>query len=313
MDEKKPEDATSPEIEIDVVDDTPEPDKDKPAASVEAKPEGESEGPLPEEPDENELKSYSDRVRERISKLTARSHNERRAKESAARQLDEAAKALKTTIDENNRLKTLVHQSESFLKDTNKGRLEAQIAQARADYKTAYESGDADALAKAQEKMSSLHAELSQTNAWNPQPLPPTKEPDVLKPQVQPDEQAADWQTRNQWFGRDVRMTGFALGVHQELVQAGVDPRSSDYYNRIDQEMVKQFPDRFNKPAREVPVTTVSVGSGASVVAPAGRANAGKSPRKVQLTGTQVALAKRLGVTPQQYAEQVLKLGNQND
>ncbi len=309
--QQKPED----DLIIDIADSPAEPDK-QPETVVETPAvetvteapvvqETPPEQPLPDEADEAELKSYSQRVQQRIQKMSAKTHAERRAKETYQTQLDQAVRIGRQVIDENNRLKGLLHQGENYWKDTNRGRLEAQIAEARNAYKLAYEAGDADGVSKAQERMSGLHAELSQSNAWQPQPIPPTTVP-ALEPMPQVDGKAQDWQSKNPWFGQDVRMTSLALGVHQDLVQNGIDPLSQDYYTRIDGEMRKHFPDKFQSSSKEVTVT-----QGANVVAPASR-QISKTPRKVTLTASQVSLAKRLGITPQQMAEEVFKLDNKD-
>jgi len=290
------------DFELDIVDDTPEEDQDRPVAPVAEGEEYSSE--IPEEPDEEELKSYSEKVRERISKMTARNHAERRAKEQVARQLEEAANVAKRVIQENNQLKKLVHQGESVWKNTNEHRLTAEIERARRDYKTAYEEGDADLIADAQTRLTQLYVELDKTKSWTPQEMPAQEEPQFYAPQSQQpqvDEKAQNWQKKNSWFGKDVEMTGTALGIHQKLVSEGVSPDDPVYYARIDSEIRKRFPEKF-KPDNG----SSQPSGGRSVVAPATRAS-GKSPRKVTLTASQVALAKKLGVTPKQYAEQMLK------
>ena len=290
------------DFELDIVDDTPEEDQDRPVAPVTEGEEYSSE--IPEEPDEEELKSYSEKVRERISKMTARNHAERRAKEQVARQLEEAASVAKRVIQENNQLKKLVHQGESVWKNTNEHRLTSEIERARRDYKTAYEEGDADLIADAQTRLTQLHVELDKTKSWTPQEMPAQEEPQFNAPQSQQqqvDEKAQNWQKKNSWFGKDVEMTGTALGIHQKLVSEGVSPEDPVYYTRIDSEIRKRFPEKF-KPDNG----SSQPSGGRSVVAPATRAS-GKSPRKVTLTASQVALAKKLGVTPKQYAEQMLK------
>jgi hypothetical protein len=137
-------------------------------------------------------------------------------------------------------------------------------------------------------------AEQQYANQYTPQ----------QRPQVPPpDEQAVAWQAKNQWFGTEPEMTSFAYGVHEKLVrQEDVDPKSEDYYERIDTRMKEVFPDYFGMEKGRPPTTT----SRSSVVAPATRNNSAR-PRKVQLTATQVSLAKRLGLTPQQYANQLIK------
>ena len=287
------------DFELEIIDDTPEEDQGRPVA-----PADESEEELADEPDDEELKSYSEKVRDRISKITAKTHAERRAKEQFSRQLEEAANVAKRVISENNQLKKLVHRGESVWKDTNTHRLDSEIVRARQDYKKAYEEGDADLIADAQTRLTQLHVELDKTKSWTPQELPAQEEPQFHAPQPQQpqvDEKAQNWQKRNSWFGKDMRMTGAALGIHQELVSKGVNPESPNYYTQIDSELKRQFPDKF-KPDHG----SSQPSGGASVVAPATR-NSSKSPRKITLTASQVALAKKLGVTPKQYAEQMLK------
>ena len=143
---------------------------------------------------------------------------------------------------------------------------------------------------------------------------PPSAPP---KQRTQPDSKATEWAQQNDWFNKDREMTSFAFGVHDKLVaQEGLDPTSDAYYRRIDEKMRERFPEKFG----EVVAEEVSSGDSRQnitprtpsvVVAPATRSSGG-SPRKVQLTATQVRLAKRLGVTPEQYARQVLELEKAN-
>ena len=98
-------------------------------------------------------------------------------------------------------------------------------------------------------------------------------------------------------------MTGYAFGVHEKLVKSGINPQTQadEYYKAIDDSMRQRFPDKFDgQIIEEAPVRQTG-----SVVAPASRS--AKKPRRVQLTSTQVALAKRLGLTAEQYAAQLLK------
>jgi len=133
-----------------------------------------------------------------------------------------------------------------------------------------------------------------------------------VQPQAQaPDQKFVSWTRRNQWFGEDPEMTSFAYGVHERLVKSGVDPRSDDYYDRIDARMRQVFPDHFEEDTSDGDYSRTEATQAATqrkkpTVAPAGRGN-GKPPRKVQLTRTQVAVAKRLGLSPEQYAKQVAK------
>ena len=119
------------------------------------------------------------------------------------------------------------------------------------------------------------------------------------------DDRTKQWASENQWFGQDEEMTGFAFGVHERLKKNGIDPanpqRVEEYYSAVDEAMRKRFPDKFD----EVEIEEAPPRQTGNVVAPANRS--AKKPRRVQLTSTQVSLAKRLGVTPEQYAAQLLK------
>jgi hypothetical protein len=126
------------------------------------------------------------------------------------------------------------------------------------------------------------------------------------------DSKAEAWKQKNTWFGVNKGMTAFALGLHEELVESGVDPRSDDYYTRVDQTMRKRFSDYFGDVAEqtvdreEKPVQRTKP---ANVVAPVSRSTA---PRQVRLTPTQVAIAKKLGLSNEQYARELFKLENGN-
>lgn len=295
------------EFELEIIDDVPPEDQGRPVAPVEASEEEDSDASLgSDEPDEEELKSYSERVRSRINGMSAKYHAERRAKEQLAREMDEAINYGKHIIDENNRLKQLVHHRENAWKDTQTHRLAAEIEQARQSYKAAYEEGDADKVAAAQQRLTELSVQSERVRSWQPRQMQPVQVPQRPQQQAapQPDEQAVAWAQKNNWFGKDTRMTAYALGVHQELVSNGVDPTSREYYTKIDTEMKKTFPDKFGTPVE----TSQAKGNGsANVVAPAKR-EAKSSRNKITLTASQVALAKKLGVSPKAYAEEMLRV-----
>ena len=91
-------------------------------------------------------------------------------------------------------------------------------------------------------------------------------------------------------------MTFAAFGIHKELVDGGVDPTSNEYYDRVDEEMRNNFPHKFSE-EQSAPVQQVAASSrGAS-----GR----KTSRKVKLTPSQVAIAKRLNVPLEEYAKHI--------
>ena len=285
------------EFEVDIVDDTPDEDKGKPRRAEEA------EAQIPED---DEIANYSENVQKRIKQLKFEYHEERRRKEEAARLQDEAIEYARKVYEENQKLRKTLEEGEGVLVQQAKSRVEAELDRAKAAYKEAYETGDPDKLIDAQEKLSALQNEKFRVESYKPKPQQKQEEPVQLqqKPKVnQPDAKTQAWASSNPWFGEDSEMTGYAFGVHESLVKQGINPQSQadEYYRRIDDSMRKRFPDKFGEqyfeeaPARQT----------GSVVAPAQRS--AKKPRRVQLTSTQVALAKRLGLTAEQYAAQLLK------
>jgi hypothetical protein len=184
-----------------------------------------------------------------------------------------------------------------------KSRADSELEKARNDYKSAYEAGDADRLISAQEALnrSQYDQEVASRTVPQMQVQPP---PPIPQPVQQQDPKLQSWLSNNEWFGKDTEMTSFAYGVHEKLVQSdGVDPRTDDYYQKLDSRLRQVFPEKFgDETGAEEPAASPRT---QTVVASANRSS-GK-PRKVQLTSTQVGLAKRLGITPEQYAKQLLK------
>ena len=287
---------TDDQFEVEIVDDTPEADRGRPRRP---------EGHEPQVPDDEELTDYSGKVQDRIKKLRFEYHEERRAKEEAERIREEAIQAAKKLYEENEALKGKLSKGEEALVGQAKTRVQAELDRAKAAYKQAYETGDTDAIIEAQSKISELSAQKLQYDRYKPKPVKPAQPAPEFNPQrnqpIRPDNEAVEWAERNPWFGKDKKMTSFAMGVHDELVSEGIDPRSQEYYERIDQEIRDTFPNR-NTSSNEFDEPRQNRGT---VVAPASRSS--KSPRKITLTQTQVALAKRLGLSPEQYAAQLLK------
>jgi hypothetical protein len=293
------------ELDLEIEDDTPPQDRGR--------------EPLPKEVvdelEKDNLEDYSERVKQRLAQMKKVWHDERRAKEAADREREEAVKYAKQIADENKKLKTTLSSGEEEYIKAVSSSLEHQLAIAKRDYREAYDSGDTDKIIEAQSKMNDTQMRISQIQQYKPQYKNTLQEPenDVYiqenKPQVpKPDSRALNWQEKNDWFGKDEEMTSLALGVHEKLVRNGIDPTSDEYYRRIDSTMQKRFPEYFgdatldeDKPAQRTKPSTV--------VAPATRSTA---PKKVRLTKTQVALAKKFGLTPEQYARETLKLENAN-
>ena len=283
--------AVEGEAEVEVVDDTP--------------PEDRNRKPMTEPPKDfadDELAKYDEGVRKRIQHFTKGYHEERRAKEAALREKEEAIRAAQTIAEENKKLKGSLSQGQQALLEQAKRVVASEVETAKKKYKEAYESGDADALVAAQEELTTAKMKAERVNNFRPTPVQEEKpvvqtEQNVAAPQ--PDTRALEWQRENQWFGSDEEMTGFALALHNKLVRSGVDPASDDYYERVNARMRQVFPDAFES---EKQTNAQSSSRKSNVVAPATRSTA---PKKIVLTKSQVEIAKRLGVPLELYARKV--------
>lgn len=278
--------------EIEVVDDTPEEDRYRTPMKE-----------APQDPTEEELATYSESVKNRFKHFTKGYHEERRAKESAEREKEEALRLAQAMYEENKKLKGSVNQGQTVLLEQAKRVINSEIEEAKRLYKEAYESGDADKLLNAQEALTTAKIRADKVNNFRPAPLQEKETPVQIEPQPQQaapvDEKLLAWQTQNQWFGSNKRMTSYALGLHEELVENGVRVGSDEYYRRIDTDIQERFPDQVGagESADAKPQRTKS-----NVVSPATRSTA---PKKIVLTQTQVNLAKRLGVPLELYARKV--------
>jgi len=296
--EEKVEDK-EPEFEIE--DDTPEEDRNR--------------EPLPkevvEELEKDELTDYSERVRTRMAQLKKVWHDERRAKEATVREREEALRMAQNVYEENKRLKAQLERGEGELVEKYKEAAEREIELAKREYRDAYDAGDTDKVLNAQERLTKAQLTYQQVENYKRkyenaesslQDEPKQVYNQAQRPQVSaPDPKAVAWQAQNAWFGTDVEMTGLVFGLHEKLVLSGVDPTSDEYYRRIDATMRKRFPDYFGGTQEEAKPPTRAK---ATVVAPATRSTA---PKKIVLTKTQVSLAKKLGITPEQYARELMK------
>ena len=295
--------STEQEVEVEIVDDTPEKDRGRKPLDREVA-----------DPTDEEIDKYSDGVKKRIQELTHARHDERRAKEALLREKQELERLAEHMVAENRRLKEYVNTGTEQFAASQLQVADSELENAKRQYKQAYESGDADALVAAQEAMTEAKLKVQAAKNFKPTPLQveesevQTRKTEV--PRQELDDKTARWQAKNQWFGSPgyEEITSFALGLHQKLVNSGVDPRSDDYFERIDARMKSTFPEVFGKD-EDKPKSGEGTKRPTSVVAPATRST---GARKVQLTPTQIALAKKYGLTPQQYAAEVAKLEKSN-
>ena len=297
---KSPKDTIKAgDVEIEIEDDTPEADRGRKAA------------PPPQEITNEELENYSEKVKNRIKHFSKGYHDERRAKEAALREREALEEYAKNLISENNKLKGSVNQSHNTLIQSAKKQVEGELAMAKAQYRQAYESGEPDAVLEAQTALNTAQIRMERVNSLKPKETnslqtretPVQTQVNAPQPQVERDEQAETWRDDNPWFGSDDEMTAFALGLHNKLTKDGVDPRSNEYYEKINSRMRQVFPDQFDDGIEDEPASAQRKSS--NVVAPATRST---GPKKIRLTQSQIAIAKKLGVPLETYAKQAAEL-----
>lgn len=295
-DENTPVPDSKPEIEVE--DDTPEADRGREPMPKE----------VVDELEADELEEYSEKVKTRLKQMKKVWHDERREKERLQREQAEALTAAQRLLEENRQLKSNLTQGEQYLLNSYKQNSEYELEMAKRAYREAYESGDADKLVEAQEKLNVASYKAQQLNSYRPTGQAPEPEVEQRAQPVQvptPDQKTIAWQERNTWYGSDPEMTASALGLHQKLINergpqyAGTD----DYWTNIDKTMRRRFPDYFGEEAAPQRETKPA----ASVVAPASRS---RSPKKIVLKQSQLAIAKKLGLTPEQYARELMKMEN---
>jgi hypothetical protein len=302
VEETNVEVVTDNDVEIEIVDDTPEKDRGRKPLDREVS-----------DPTDEEIENYSDNVKKRIKDLTHARHDERRAKESLLREKQELERLAQHMMAENNKLQQYVNNGSEQYAASVKQIADSEVDKAKRDLKAANEAFDTEAIISAQEALmeAKMKAEAAKNFRHTPlqvdEPVVQTRQQQDTAPQV--DDKTLRWQAKNQWFGASgfEEHTSFALGLHQKLVNSGLDPRSDEYFERIDSRMKSTFPDMFGNEDR--PKSGDGSRRPASVVAPATRST---GARKVQLTPTQLALAKKYGLTPQQYAVEVAKLEKLN-
>ena len=247
--------------------------------------------------EEDELDKVSDSVQKRIDKLTYKMRE-------AERQRDEAVNYAQSIHTDNSQLKEKLKNSDSSLFKEYDNRIQSDLERAKINLKDAQELGDGDAIATATENLSRSAAESENLKRLSAQQQlrqqraqqQPAQAPSQSQAPPAPDPKAEAWASKNKWFGDDQAMTFAAFGVHKELVEQGMDPSSDDYYVQVDSRMQEYFPQKFsNEQSR--PVQQVAASSRGAT----GKKNA----RKIKLTPSQVAIAKRLNVPLEEYAKHI--------
>lgn len=305
-----------PDFEIEIEDDTPPEDRNRKELPKEVVQKLEVEV--------NELDQYSAEAKDKLLKMKKAWHDERRAKEQAAREQQEALNVAKQLYEENRALKSKLSTGEEEYVGVAKQSAVQELEAAKKEYRDAYDAGDAEKLVEAQEKLTSAKIKVDKLENYNPiyKKAYQEAENSVQVPQEQqyavpkPDKKAEEWQENNDWFGQDEEMTSLALGLHEKLKRNGTQIGSDEYYATIDKTMRRRFPEYFSSAEDEETNESRNEGTqkpvkpkSSTVVAPATRST---SPKKIRLSNTQVALAKKLGLTPEQYARELTKLEAQN-
>lgn len=302
--------AEDDNIQIEIDDDTPEEDRGREPMPVDAVKKLEVEV--------DELDKYSAEAKEKMIQMKKVWHDERRAKESAAREREEAIRVAQQLLDENKRLKQAYSTGEKTYIETVQGAAELELEVAKRSYKEALETGDSDRIVEAQSKLNAASIKSEKVKDFRPTALQDEKN-EVQIQQLQertpqPDTKTQQWTEKNPWFGAKKPMTAYALGLHEELIdEYGKDFVGTDqYFQRIDKEMRKVFSEYFDtvEPQTKVevedePQKAQPKAKPSTVVAPATRST---SSKQIRLKPSQIALAKKLGLSPEQYARELLKM-----
>jgi uncharacterized protein (UPF0335 family) len=284
------------EIIVEVEDDTPEEDKNK--ASLPEK--------IKEDLYNDELEDYSTKVKKKLLQMKKLAHDERREKEAALREQNQAVEFARRLMDENKKLKSNLSSSENNVLASVTRAVQMELEAAKKAYREAYDSGDTDKVMEAQERLTDATLKIDKVKNFRPAPV--QDEQYVVQPPqpaartVAPDPSALAWQQENQWFGEDEEMTSLALGLHEKLQREGVKVSSQEYYRRIDKTIRQRFPEKFGDAEEQ----NDRPGRTSSVVAPATRTT---SAKRVKLTPGELSLAKKFKLTPEQFAAEKIKLG----
>lgn len=305
--EKKVAEPAESGFEIEVIDDRPEEDQ-------------KNATPLPkeivEDIEKDDLEEYSKEAKQRLLQMKKLINDERREKEQALREQQEAIRVAQAIIEENKKLKGDLTSGEKVLVDNVKTSAARDLEMAKKAYKDAYDSGDSELLVEAQEKLTEAKLKMNQYENYKYQYDEESfkNQENAVQSQLQQsqparlDSKTQAWLDKNSWYGTDDDMSFLAMGIHRRLERDGVQIGSDQYWNSIDTEMRKRFPEKFAGESTSETKDSVSK-KPSTVVAPATRST---SPKKIRLTQTQLALAKKFKLSPEQYAMELTKLESQN-
>ena len=295
-------------VEVEVEDDTPEEDRGKQPLPQNLKEELENDG--------LEIENYDKEVKKKLKQMKKVWHDERREKEAALREQQAAIVYAQRLREENERMRNILQYGEKQYVESLSTTADLQLKMAEQEYKDAYESGDSDRIVSANKALQQANLHVMQARNIKVAPLQQEKfdvQPQTNQyqqaPQPQgPDEKALAWQKRNAWFGQKRSMTAYAYGVHEELRETGVEIGSDKYYKELDKAIRKRFPEEFGD-SEDARPEQKGKKKAMSVVAPASRSTASN---KVKLSLSELNLAKKFNLTPEQFALEKLKLERTN-
>ncbi len=301
----KPVEEDEDKVEIEIEDDTPVEDRGRRTSKPE----------FVEKVEKDELDLYSQEARSKIDAFRKFYHDERREKEKALREQQEAVQVAKKLYEEVKQLKGRVNSSDEAAVSSFKTSAEHELEMAKKEYKEAYDAGDSDKLVEAQDKLTTAKMKIDKASSYaeniNQRRALQEQENEVKIPQQTEavpvrDQKASAWQERNSWFGQDDEMTSLALGLHEKLVKENgmAYATTNEYYKRIDETMRRRFPENFQDEKVDDEKSTPR-SKPSTVVAPASRST---SSKKIKLNTSQLAIAKKLGLTPEQYARELIKM-----
>ena len=248
---------------------------------------------------DDQFKKAEDATQKRINRLTKKMRE-------AERQREEALNYAKNVQAESDQLKQRMQSLDNNYVNEFSSRVTSQMEQAEAELSRAIEIGDSAATVAAQRKLTNLAIQADRAEQAKAQQEQQKAQSEAAAQQVpqqapqqaprRPDAKAEQWALRNTWFGEDEAMTYAAFGIHKKLVEEeGFDPTSDEYYTELD----RRIDDKFNTGAKTTSKRP------AQTVAGATRTTSGRSGKKVRLTPSQVAIAKKLGVPLEAYAKHV--------
>jgi hypothetical protein len=303
-DEKQESQEQEEQFEVEIEDDTPPEDRGR-----EPMPK-----PLVEELEQDELDQYDDNVKQKLKQMRKVWHDERREKEKAAREQQEALTLAQKLMEENKKYKQYIESGTKEYASTLKNAANLELEMAKRKYKDAYDTGDSDQIMEASQVLQTANLRVMQANNFQAPALQEENyvvqnTPEVQKPRAR-NPKLETWLQKNPWYGPDPEMTALAVGIDKKIQEAGnVVVGSDEYFATLDKTMRKRFPEYFGIEETESTARTETRSKPSTVVAPAVRSTASN---KIKLKSSQVAIAKRLGLTNEQYALELRRLESQN-